>query len=159
MILVLLGTQNNSFHRLLEEIDKKAEEGLIADEIIVQEGFTKYNSVNLKIFKALPKEKYEDLITKANFIITHGGLGSIEDSLKRGKRVIAVARHKKYGEHVNDHQTEIVKKFNEKGYLIGIEEVSELEDAIKKIRTFKPVKYERDSTKMIEVIKKFIENN
>ena len=28
MILVLLGTQNNSFHRLLEEIDKLVEKGI-----------------------------------------------------------------------------------------------------------------------------------
>ena len=36
MILVLLGTQNNSFHRLLEELDKLVEKKIIDEKIIVQ---------------------------------------------------------------------------------------------------------------------------
>ena len=156
MILVLLGTQNNSFHRLVEELDKIVEDGIITDEIIVQAGFTKYQPKNFKVFKAMPKERYEKLIEDANFVITHGGLGSIEDSLKKSKRVIAVARHKQYGEHVNDHQVEIVKKFNERGFVIGIEDVSELRNALKRVKSFKPVKYERDATNMIKVIEDFI---
>ena len=31
MILVMLGTQNNSFHRLLEEIDNLIKKGIIKD--------------------------------------------------------------------------------------------------------------------------------
>ena len=42
MILVLLGTQNNSFHRLLEEIDKLIKNGVIKDKVIVQAGYTKF---------------------------------------------------------------------------------------------------------------------
>ena len=44
MILVLLGTQNNSFHRLLEEIDKLIKQKIIQEEVIVQAGYTKYQS-------------------------------------------------------------------------------------------------------------------
>ena len=44
MILVMLGTQNNSFHRLLEKIDKLIEEKKIQDKVIVQAGYTKYES-------------------------------------------------------------------------------------------------------------------
>ena len=44
MILVLLGTQNNSFVRLLEEIDKLIEEKIIKEEVIVQNGYTKYKT-------------------------------------------------------------------------------------------------------------------
>ena len=32
MILVMLGTQNNSFHRLLEELDKLIEKEIIQEE-------------------------------------------------------------------------------------------------------------------------------
>ena len=34
MILVLLGTQNNSFHRLLAKIQKCIDEGIIKEEVI-----------------------------------------------------------------------------------------------------------------------------
>lgn len=41
MILVLLGTQNNSFYRLLEEIDKNIKDKTIKDEVVVQSRFYK----------------------------------------------------------------------------------------------------------------------
>ena len=107
MILVMLGTQNNSFHRLLEKIDKLIEEKKIQDKVIVQAGYTKYESKNMKIFGLIPEEELERYQEQADLIITHGGVGSIISSLKKGKKVIAVPRLHKYGEHVNDHQKEI----------------------------------------------------
>ena len=44
MIFVMLGTQNNSFKRLLEMIDSLIEKGKIKEEVIVQAGYTKYES-------------------------------------------------------------------------------------------------------------------
>ena len=131
MILVLLGTQNNSFHRLLEEIDKLIKNGIIKDKVIVQAGYTKFESKNMKIFTLIPKEQLEEYQRKADIIITHGGVGSIISSIKEGKKVIAVPRLHEYGEHVNDHQKEIVDTFNRKGYIIGLNGVEELENAIK----------------------------
>ena len=60
MILVMLGTQNNSFHRLLEEIDKLIEKGVIKEKVVVQGGYTKYTSKNMEIFSLIPQEKLED---------------------------------------------------------------------------------------------------
>ena len=74
MILVLLGTQNNSFHRLLEEIDKLIKQKIIQEEVIVQAGYTKYQSENMKIFDLIPKDELEKYQDQANLIITHGGV-------------------------------------------------------------------------------------
>ena len=49
MILVLLGTQNNNFKRLLEQIDLLIENKVIKDEVLVQAGYTKYISKNMRI--------------------------------------------------------------------------------------------------------------
>ena len=132
MILVLLGTQNNSFHRLLEELDKLVEKKIIDEKIIVQAGYTKYESKNMKIFGLIPQEELEKYQEKADLIITHGGVGSIISSIKKGKKVIAVPRLHKYHEHVNDHQLQIVENFSSKGYIIGIKEIEKLEEAILK---------------------------
>lgn len=156
MVLVLLGTQNNSFHRLLEEIEKNIEDGTIKEQVIVQAGYTKFKSNNMEIFDLIPKEKLEKYQEEANYIITHGGVGSIIESLKKGKKIIAVPRKQKYGEHVNDHQIDIVQTFNEKGYLIGLNDVEELKDAIKKIDDFKPRKYEQNNELMLKTIEDFI---
>ena len=152
MILVMLGTQNNSFHRLLEEVEKNIENRTIQEEVVVQAGYTKFESKNMKIFDLIPKEKLEELQENANLIITHGGVGSIISSIEKEKKVIAVPRLHEYGEHVNNHQKEIVKDFNDKGYIIGIEKVEDLENAIIKSKTFEPVKYKHSNEKMLKII-------
>lgn len=157
MILVMLGTQNNSFKRLLEKIEELIKENKIKEEVIVQAGYTKYTSKNMKIFDLIEKEKLLNYQKEASYIITHGGVGSIITSLKCGKKVIAVPRKHEYEEHVNNHQEEIVTLFNEKGYILGINDVSDLEKAIDKIENFNPKKYKTDNSKMLKIIQDFID--
>ena len=156
MILVLLGTQNNSFHRLLEEVQKNIDNGKIKEEVVVQSGYTKFNSKDMKIFKLIDKKKLSKLQDKADLIITHGGVGSIISSLEKGKKVIVVPRLKKYNEHVNDHQVEIIESFNEKGYIIGLHDVSELGEALDKVKNFIPQKYVKNTGKILKIVEDFI---
>ena len=158
MILVMLGTQNNSFHRLLEKIDQLVEDGKISGEVIVQAGYTKYESQNMKIIDFVSNNEIEKLELQADYIITHGGVGSIINSIEKGKKVIAVPRKHEYGEHVNNHQIQIIKDFTDKGYIIGIKNVEDLHDAIIKSKTFEPVKYQPNNSKMLKIIENFIEN-
>ena len=138
---ILLGTQNNSFHRLLEKMDEIINKGIINEKVIVQSGYTNYESKNMRVFDLIPQEELERYQEQADLIITHGGVGSIISSIKKGKKVIAVPRLHEYHEHVNDHQKQIVELFGQKGYIIGISGVNELEEAIIKAQEFKPVSY------------------
>lgn len=158
MILVLLGTQNNSFHRLVEEINRLVQSEIIKDEVIVQAGYTKYKSKNMKILDFFSNEELQQLQERADIIITHGGVGSILQSITKNKKVIAVPRLQKYEEHVNNHQKEIVELFNKKGYIIGVQGVEEIEKAIKQVKEFKPKKYQQNHDKMLKIIENFIEN-
>ena len=126
MILVLLGTQNNSFYRLLEEVQKCIDEDIIKDKVIVQAGSTKFESKDMEVFNLIEQDKFNILMEQADTIITHGGVGSIVTAVKLGKKVIAVPRLKQYGEHVNDHQIQIVETFSNQGFIKGIKDVSEL---------------------------------
>lgn len=161
MILVLLGTQNNSFHRLLQEIERNIEKGNIKEEVIVQAGYTKYEpstkKKNMKIFDTIPKKELEKLIEKANLVISHGGVGSMVTANQKGKKVIAVPRYKKYHEHVNDHQIETIKIFEGKGYVMLSENVEDLEQALHKVTDFEPVRYKKDEkSNIIGIIENFI---
>ena len=157
MILVMLGTQNNSFHRLLEKIEELIKNGVIKDNVIVQAGYTKFKYDDMQIFDLIPREKLEKYQNQADLIITHGGVGSIITSLKLGKKVIAIPRLHEYGEHVNNHQIEIVELFDNKGYIIGCMDLEKLEEALKKVKEFEPKKYELDNHKMLNIIDEFIE--
>ena len=87
MILILLGTQDKPFNRLLEAVDKAINDGYIKEEVIAQIGFTKYKSKNIKTFELIPKEEYENIIGRADLIITHAGVGSILTGLNKNKKV------------------------------------------------------------------------
>lgn len=118
MILVMLGTQNNSFHRLLEKIQEMIDKKVINEKVIVQAGRTKFESKDMEILGIVPEKKLKKLMDEADLIITHGGVGSIVTALKMHKKVIAVPRLSGFNEHVNDHQIEIVDTFDKQGLLI-----------------------------------------
>lgn len=157
MILVTLGTQDKSFKRLLEAIDKQVELGNIKDKIVVQAGCTKYESKNMEIFDLIPMEKFDDLIKSCDLLITHGGVGSIITGLKNNKTVIAAARLEKYKEHTNDHQLQIIENFSNDGYILGLDNFDELDKVLEKAKTFKPKKYVSNTDKMIKIIEDFID--
>ena len=159
MILVLLGTQNNSFHRLLGEIQKNIDNGNIQEEVVVQKGYTKFESENMTLYNQMPLDEIKKLTEKADLIITHGGVGSIINSIEMNKKVIAVPRLKKYSEHVNNHQLDIIKSFNELGYIIGLNGVQELEDALKKVKDFEPKQYVKNTGHILKIVENFIDNN
>ena len=156
MILVTLGTQDNSFERLLKKIECLIKTGIIQEKVIVQAGNTKFESEKMKIIDFVSQKELEEYINKASYIITHGGVGSITEALRQNKKIIAVPRKKEYKEHVNNHQMQIVENFNKQGYIIGNQDVEELEKAVKMIPNFKPNKYKTNTQNIIKIIENFI---
>lgn len=157
MILVTLGTQDKTFDRLLKAIDKQIKLGNIKDKVIVQSGFTKYESDNMEIFDLISMKKFDKLMDEATLIITHGGVGSILGAIRKNKKVIAIPRLSKYKEHTNDHQKEIVEEFVKKGYILTCNNLSKINETIEESKKFKPTKYESNNNQMISTIVDFIE--
>lgn len=152
MILVTLGTQHQEFTRLLDYIENSN----LQDEIIVQAGYTKYKSNKMKIFDFISYEEMGKYIDKCDLVITHAGTGSIVMPLKKEKKVIACARLSKFGEHVDDHQVELVDVFYSEGYILKIDENTSLDDIIKDIKRFKPKKFVSNTKNFIEKLEKEI---
>ena len=92
-------------------------------------------------------------------VITHGGTGAIMESLQAGKPVIAVARLSKYGEHVDDHQMEIVDQFTKDNYVIGLHETNDLEQAVQKGLRFTPAKWNHGKSGLLPAIDHAIEDS
>ena len=159
MILVTLGTQDKEFTRLLKKIDELIINGKIKDEVVVQAGFTKYESNNMKVFDYLPWEQFNKYIDKADYIITHAGVGTIFDCIKKNKKVIAVPRLSKFKEHNNDHQLEIVKEYSKQGFIVPCLDVEDLDKAIDNVKDFIPKKYESNNKNMVKLVDGFIEKN
>ena len=103
--------------------------------------------------QSLLKLSNDEVVVK----VIHGGVGNIISALEKNKKVIAVPRLSKYGEHINDHQTQIIAKFNDLGYIIGLQDVDELDKAIKEVKKFKPQKFVHDNSKMLSLVSELID--
>lgn len=159
MILVTLGTQDKSFKRLLEAIDKEIEKGNIKEKVLVQAGYTKYKSKNMEIFKSVSSDKLEKLMDKASLIITHGGVGSILTALKHQKKIIAIPRLSKYNEHTNDHQKQIIEEFGKLGLILPLKDLTKLDKILIKSKTFKPKKFKSNNENFKNLITNYIEES
>lgn len=157
MILVTLGTQDKSFKRLLDAIQREIDNGTIKDKVVVQAGFTKYESNDMEIFDLIPMDKFDELIESCDLLITHGGVGSIITGLKHNKKVIAAARLEEYKEHVNNHQLQIIDNFSKAGYILGLDDFNNLGELIKKSKSFTPKAYTSNTNKMIRIVSKYID--
>lgn len=159
MILVTLGTQDKSFTRLLDAIQKQIDLGNIKDKVIVQAGCTKYKSKDMQILDLISYDEFEKYIKECDLLITHGGVGSIITGLKNKKKVIAAARLAKYKEHTNDHQLQIIKNLSVSGYILPLDDFDKLDEVLISVKTFKPKTYKSNTDNMIKLISNYIDNN
>ena len=157
LIFVTLGTQDKSFKRLLEAIQKQIDLGNIKDKVIVQAGFTKFESKDMKIFDLVNRDEFDKYMNDCDLLITHGGVGSIIGGITRKKKVIAAARLKKYKEHTNDHQVQIIDVFSREGYILALEDFDKLDDVLKKVNKFKPKKFVSNTDNFIKKLKDYID--
>lgn len=160
MIFITLGNQNFQFSRLLKKIDSLVVSKSIQEPVIAQTGHTKYIGNAIQTFDFLEQEIFLDYIDRANLIITHAGTGSIINSLKKGKKLIAAARLSNYEEHIDDHQIEILEAFTSKNMILGLNnELSDLELKIRMSKDFVPMPFYSNNDvfnkKLINIIDNF----
>ena len=157
MILVTVGSQKFQFNRLLQEIDKLIEEKVIKEKVFAQIGVSDYIPKNYEYKDFLTQDEFNKKIDECDILITHAGTGVIVNALKKEKKVIAVPRLAKYGEHVDDHQIQLIDEFKELNFIEPAYEVSDIKECLKNINKNKYNKYVSNTDKIIESIEEFIE--
>ena len=147
MIFLTVGSQKFPFDRLLEAVDRLIQEGKINEPVFAQIGHSTYIPKYYPCQRFLTKEEMERQMQPADLVLTHGGTASIIESVGKGKQVVAAARLAKYGEHVDDHQTEIIRKFVQDQIIEGVYEMEELDSALRAARAkpHKPYISQRDA--------------
>lgn len=131
MIFVTVGTHEQPFDRLVEEVDKLKGEGVITDDVVMQTGFSTYEPKYCEWHKLLPYSQMVENVHGARIIITHGGPASFIMPLQEGKIPIVVPRQLQFNEHVNDHQVEFACAVAERmGNIIPVYDIKDLAQAI-----------------------------
>ena len=152
MIFVTLGSQKYQFNRLLEAIDKLDTD----EEIFAQIGYSDYIPKNFKFKFFLDRDEFKNTLDKCDILITHGGTGAIITGVKGGKKVVAVPRLQKYGEHIDDHQIQLVRQFKEMNLIYDCEDM-DLDKALKIVKSTEYKKYISNTRKIIKSLEDFIE--
>lgn len=156
MIFVTLGSQKFQFNRLLIELDKLVEEKKICNDIFAQIGYSDYKPKNYEFKEFLDREQFAEFMDKCDTVITHGGTGAIVGAVKREKKVIAVPRLAKFGEHVDDHQLQIIDQFTNMNFIVGVKDTNEIYEALELLKTMKFKKYISNTENIINEIEKYI---
>ena len=156
MIFVTLGSQKFQFDRLLEALDQLIEKGVITQPVFAQTGYSTYEPKHFTTEAFMDRDGFAEKMSQADLVITHAGTGAIIGAVKKGKKVIAVPRLSKYGEHVDDHQTQIIAQFNEMNLIYGLEDVSQLEAALLEISQRQFGSYVSNTHTIIADIEEFL---
>ena len=92
-------------------------------------------------------------------LITHGGVGSIISGLNKKKKIIAVPRLAKYGEHGNDHQLQINKCFEKKHFVVPLYDFSKFDEALEICKESIPNDYISNNSNFVSLIENILEND
>lgn len=158
MIFITLGSQKFQFNRILKKIDELIEKGIIKEEVFAQIGYSNYQPINYKYEDFLDREKFSKLMKSSTLVITHGGTGAIITAVKAGKKVVAVPRLSQYGEHVDDHQLQLLKQFDGMGIILPCYDIEELDKKIIEIERIKLNPYISNTQVILDDIEKYIES-
>lgn len=156
MIFVTLGSQKFQFNRLLVELDKLIEDGHIKEEIFAQTGYSTYKPKNYYYKEFLDREEFAEKMLECDKVITHGGTGAIIGAVKNSKKVLAVPRQSKYGEHVDDHQLQIINQFNDMNLIKGVQDVNEIYEGLKILNDVEFNEYISNTENIIKNIEEFL---
>lgn len=156
MIFVTLGSQKFQFNRLLKEIDILIDIDIIKEEVFAQIGYSNYIPKNYKYKSFLNRDEFSNIMNRCDKVITHGGTGAIIGAVKKNKKVIAIPRNMKFNEHVDNHQYEIVNEFANMNFILGVNKIEDLNEAIQSLDKINFKEYKSNTEVIVNNIDNFI---
>ena len=127
-----------------------------AEDVFAQIGYSDYLPKNFSYKKFLDRDEFSKEMGKADIVITHGGTGAIIGAVKKGKKVIAVPRRAQYGEHVDDHQLQLIKQFDDLNLICSCPDIGKLDVALDTVQRTSYNSYESNTSNIISSIEDYI---
>lgn len=158
MIFITLGSQKFQFDRLLKEVDRLIADGVIQEKVFAQIGASEYLPQNYTYERFLDRQRFAQIMDQCDSVITHGGTGVIIGAVKKGKKVIAVPRLAKYGEHVDDHQLQLLHQFDDLELICACYEVEQLGECYKNLQNMHFRPYVSNTSVVIAFIDEYLQS-
>lgn len=132
MTFVTVGNARQAFRRLLDAVEALAAAGAIPAPVVIQSGHNPgFVSRHGAVRPFLAMDAFEDHIRRAQLVVSHAGAGTVLHALTAGRTPVVMPRRARHGEHVDDHQAELVEHLARSGRVIVAWEPAELPAAIR----------------------------
>jgi UDP-N-acetylglucosamine transferase subunit ALG13 len=148
MILVTVGSTD--FDALVRAMDELAPE--LGEEVVMQIGAGSYEPRHASgWFRYAPSlEGYYD---RAEIVVSHGGLGTVVEVLRKGKRLVAASNPDRY----DAHQDDILGTLAEAGHLVWCRDLARLRQDLATVRAATLTPYVEPECRIHLVIHEFLE--
>lgn len=153
MIFITVGSQKFPMNRIFIEVDRLIEEKKIDQEVIAQIGTATYKPRNFKYKQFYSKEEMICFTEKCDLLITHAGSSSIMTGLKNLKKIIVIPRRAELGEHVDNHQFELSEVMSKQNYVIEVQDIENLYEAIIASKTKEIKEYISGNKMIIDILR------
>jgi UDP-N-acetylglucosamine transferase subunit ALG13 len=157
MVFVTIGSTHFPFTRLIVEVDRLAAAGVLSD-VVAQIGETPYEPAHCTWQRHMTQSDFRTNMTRAAFVISHAGCGTLEEGLRLQKKLIVMPRRVASKEATDDHQLEIVRLLVAANRILVASEVEDLIACIRQVSTWLPCfATPRAGNPVADYILKFIE--
>ncbi len=136
LIRCTLGTHPAPFDRALDWLfDARGDDGSSSSTEPPLRGTTPQN---VEWHRFLAYDELTELMRQASAVVCHGGVGSMMTAISMGITPVAIPRLRAHGEHVDDHQLQIVRELGSSGYVIPCLRREELAAALESAAKAQP---------------------
>jgi UDP-N-acetylglucosamine transferase subunit ALG13 len=158
MFFVTVGNATQGFRRLLDAVGRLAAEGFFeAESIVIQSGHNPdFSSPHCQVIPFISMDEFDDCMERASLIICHGGCTQLH-AIRLGKTPVVMPRRQKYGEHVNDHQVQLVQALALEKKIVPAYEPADLAAAISEARRLNEFRLPLASSPMLSLVAQAID--
>ncbi len=148
MIFVTVGTTD--FDALVSCVDRLSPH--LDQPVVMQIGAGRYVPRNAaEHFRFAPS--LEPYYERASLVISHGGLGTLVEAMRRGKPLIGVSNPQRY----DRHQEDLLSYLEEQGHLLWCRDLDQLGDDLNRAAQMSFIAYPEPRCEIHDVINAYLE--
>ena len=114
-IFVTTGGAFQPFDWLLAAVDALMASSTLSIEGTCQVASSEVKPRGLRIVRQLSRSDFDCHVAEADVVVCHGGVGALATAVEYGHVPVTLARRAALGEHVNDHQVDVVRQLTAMG--------------------------------------------
>lgn len=143
-----------TFPRLIDIVLASSGNGKMVENIILQAGKDGMvgREADIEWSENYSFAEMKALLERADYVVCHGGTGSLITALQAGCRVIAIPRRRELGEHYDDHQSEITENFCKRGLIEVADTPSEFAAAMERLSKKRPLRATTDYSDLADYL-------